>query len=168
MAQAALPFGFRVRQKIFAFRLAATYDIFDESNQQKIFVAKKKFLAILPTIKIENLNDQEVARVKANFWGTKWTISQNGKTVGMIRFPFITFCMKKFSVEMAGNVYHASDLLGWKFSAIDMSGRMGFHLDKRIFRIRDTYKVDVYPPLEPVFGLAAALAVDVKFYQRKN
>ncbi|MHA2357985.1 MAG: LURP-one-related/scramblase family protein [Candidatus Heimdallarchaeaceae archaeon] len=168
MAQAALPYGFRVRQKIFAFRLAATYDIFDEATQQKVFIAKKKFLAILPTIVVENLNGQEVAKVKSNFWKTKWKITQNGKLVGMVKFPFIRVCGIKFSVEMAGNVYHASDLLGWKFSAVDMQGRMGFYLDKRILTIRDTYKVDVYPPLEPVFGLAAALAVDVRFYQGRS
>ena len=158
------PFGFQVKQRIIAFR--ATYDIIDEATGQQIFVAKRKIMTLTPTLWIENMQGQEVARVKGNFlFGTNWKISQGANPVGAVKFPLIRLCGIKFDVELQGNNYTASDILGWSFTARDYSGNVGFMLDKKVFRIKDTYKVVVYPPLEPVLALAAALAIDSKFYQ---
>ena len=158
------PYGFQVKQRILAFR--ATYDIIDEATGQQIFVAKRKILTFTPTLWIENMQGQEVARVKGNFLiGTNWKITQGPNLVGAVKFPLIRFCGIKFDVELQGNNYTASDILGWSFTARDYNGNVGFMLDKKVFRIKDTYKVVVYPPLEPVLALAAALAIDSKFYQ---
>ena len=158
------PFGFQVKQRILAFR--ATYDIIDEATGQQVFVAKRKIFTLTPKLWIENMQGQEVARVKGNFLiGTNWKISQGSNLVGAVRFPLIRLCGIKFDVELSGNNYTASDILGWSFTARDYSGNVGFMLDKKVFRIKDTYKVVVYPPLEPVLALAAALAIDSKFYQ---
>ena len=159
------PFGFKVKQRIISFR-GGTYDIFDQATEQQLFVAKRKMFTLTPTIIIENLQGQEVARVKGNFLiGTKWEITQGGNLIGMVKFPLIRFCGVKFDVELQGNNYTASDILGWSFVARDVNGNIGFLLDKKVFRIKDTYKIEVYPPLEPVFALAASLAIDIKFYQ---
>ncbi|MCG3215705.1 MAG: hypothetical protein KAS63_03245 [Candidatus Heimdallarchaeota archaeon] len=162
---ATAPYGFKIKQRIISFR-GGTYDIFDESTDQQLFVAKRKVFTLRPTITIENLQGQEVAQVKGNFFiGTKWAITQGVNLVGMVKFPLIRICGIKFEVELAGKRYHASDVMGWSFVARDESNRIGFLLDKKIFRIKDTYKIEVYPPLEPVLALAASLAIDIKFYQ---
>ena len=159
------PFGFKVKQRIISLR-GGTYDIFDQATDQQLFVAKRKVFTLTPTIVIENLQGQEVARVKGNFFiGTKWKITQGENLIGMVKFPLIKLCGIKFDVELAGNHYSASDILGWSFVARDVNGNIGFLLDKKVFRIKDTYKIEVYPPLEPVFALAASLAIDIKFYQ---
>ena len=165
MAQAQ-PFGFKVQQKVFAF--VSTYNIFDLANDQKIFEAKRKVFTLTPTIIIKDASGQEVLRLKANFFfANKWKILQKGNLIGEVKFPLIRFCGIKFDVELQGNRYTASDIFGWSFNARDMNGNIGFTLDKKVFRIRDTYQVTVYPPLEPLFGLAAALAIDAKYYQGK-
>jgi uncharacterized protein YxjI len=157
------PFGFLVRQRILAFR--ATYDITDEATGNKIFVAKRRIFTFRPKLWIENLQGQEVARVEGNFLiGTDWKIYQEENLVGAVKFPLFKLCGIKFDVELAGNTYTASDIIGWSFTARDYSGNVGFSLDKK-FRIKDTYKIVVYPPLEPLLALAAALAIDSKFYQ---
>jgi len=159
------PFGFKVKQRIISFR-GGTYDIFDQATEQQLFVAKRKVFTLTPTIVIENMQGQEVARVKGNFFiGTKWKITQGANLIGIVKFPLIKFCGIKFDVELAGNHYMASDILGWSFVARDVNGNIGFLLDKKVLRIKDTYKIEVYPPLEPVFALAASLAIDIKFYQ---
>ena len=163
MAQSSQPFGFKVSQRLIAF--GATYDIIDEATGERIFVGKKRLFTILPKMWIKNLQGKELIAIKSNFWRTRWNIYQGTNLIGAVRFPFIKFCGIKFDVELAGNSYTASDILGWSFTARSRDGQIGFILDKKVFRIKDTYKVVVYPPLEPIFGLAAALAIDAKFYQ---
>ena len=167
MSQQNAPFGFKIRQRIFAFR--ATYDIFDMATDQQLFKAKKKIFSFGKTIIIEDLQGREVVKIKGNvIFNNNWTITQNNQKIGMVRFPLIRFCGIKFTVELLGNIYNASDLLGYSFNAVNQAGHIGFSLNRRILSIRDTYKVDVYPPLEPVFGLAAALAIDAKYFQGQN
>lgn len=167
MAQQNQPFGFKVRQRFFA--LTATYDIEDMATGQQVFKAKRKFFTFFKTIIIEDMQGREVVKLKANLlFMNKWKIIQNGNVVGLVKFPLIRFCGIKFSVELAGNEYHASDLLAYSFTARNLNNQIGFTLDRRILTIKDTYKVDVYPPLEPIFGLAATLAIDYKFFQNRN
>ena len=163
MAQQA-PYGFKVTQKIFALR--ATYQIVDEATGQQVFTAKRQIFTLTPTLWIEDMNGNEVIRIKSNFFfKNRWKITQGGNMIGEVEFPIIRICGIKFDVHLAGQHYTASDILGWSFNALDASGNIGFTLDKKVFRIKDTYKVTVYPPLEPLFGLAAALTIDSKFYQ---
>ncbi|MHA1347845.1 MAG: LURP-one-related/scramblase family protein [Candidatus Heimdallarchaeaceae archaeon] len=167
MAQQNQPFGFKVQQQFFAF--TATYNIFDMATDQQVFKAKRKLFTLGKTIVIEDMQGREVITIKANlFLKTKWKITQAGREIGMVIFPFFRLCGIKFSVELAGNEYHASDLMAYSFTARDLNNQIGFTLDRRILTIRDTYKVTVYPPLEPVFGLAATLAIDYKYFQNKN
>ena len=128
MAQQNQPFGFKVRQRFFA--LTATYDIEDMATGQPVFKAKRKFFTFLKTIVIENMQGMEVATIKANlFFKNKWKIIQNGNVIGLVKFPLIRFCGIKFSVELMGNEYHASDLLAYSFTARDLNNQIGFTLD---------------------------------------
>lgn len=164
MAQSNAPYGFKVTQRILALR--ATYDIIDVATDNKVFIAKRRMFTWRPTIIIENIQGQEVAKIKANyFFQNKWKITVGSELIGEIEFPIIKLCGIKFDVMLAGNHYTASDVFGWSFNAVGRDGRLGFTLDKRFFRIKDTYRVDVYPPLEPLFGLAAVLAIDSRYYQ---
>ena len=164
MAQTA-PFGFKVTQKILALR--ATYQIFDEATGQQVFTAKRQVFAMTPTMWIEDMNGNEVIRIKSNFFfKNRWKITQGGNVIGEVEFPIIRFCGIKFDVHLAGQQYTASDVLGYSFNALNAQGQIGFGIDKKVFSIKDTYKVVVYPPLEPLFGLAAALTIDAKFYQK--
>ncbi|TET80025.1 MAG: hypothetical protein E3J43_02810 [Candidatus Heimdallarchaeota archaeon] len=164
MAQSSAPFGFKVTQRILALR--ATYDIIDVATGNKVFIAKRRMFTWRPTIIIENIQGQEVAKITANyFFQNKWKITVGPDLIGEIEFPIIKFCGIKFDIMLAGNQYTASDVFGWSFKAVGRDGVIGFTLDKKFFRIKDTYRVDVYPPLEPLFGLAAVLAIDSRYYR---
>ena len=164
MAQSSAPFGFKVTQRILTLR--STYDIFDVATGNKVFIAKRRMFTWRPTIIIENIQGQEVAKITANyFFQNKWKITVGPDLIGEIEFPIIKFCGIKFDIMLAGNHYTASDVFGWSFKAVGRDGSIGFTLDKKFFRIKDTYRVDVYPPLEPIFGLAAVLAVDSRYYR---
>jgi len=164
MAQSSAPFGFKVTQRILALR--ATYDIIDVATGNKVFIAKRRMFTWRPTIIIENIQEQEVAKITANyFFQNKWKITVGPDLIGEIEFPIIKFCGIKFDIMLAGNQYTASDVFGWSFKAVGRDGSIGFTLDKKFFRIKDTYRVDVYPPLEPLFGLAAVLAIDSRYYR---
>ncbi|MHA1304522.1 MAG: LURP-one-related family protein [Candidatus Heimdallarchaeaceae archaeon] len=159
------PMGFKVQQKILA--LVATYKIYDLATDQQIFEAKRKMFTLTPTLIIRDMAGVEVIKIKSNFFfQNSWKIYQQDKLIGEVTFPIIRFCGIKFDVKLAGNVYTASDVLGYSFSAVDLSGNIGFKLDRKVFSIRDTYKVETYPPLDPLFALAAALAIDSKYFQR--
>ena len=158
------PFGFKITQKIFAF--GATYDIEDEATGQQIFKARRQILSLTPTLWIEDMNGNEVIQIKSNFLlKNNWRITQGRNLIGEVEFPIIRICGIKFDVFLEGQQYTGSDILGWSFNVRDSSGNIGFTLDKKVLSIRDTYRLVVYPPLEPLFALAAALAVDTKFYQ---
>ena len=167
MSQQNQPFGFKIQQKFFS--LTATYKITDVATDQQIYKAKRKLFSFLKTIVIEDMQGIEVARIKGNFlFNNKWKIIQNENVIGSIKFPLVKLCGIEFTVELMDNVYHASDLMAYSFTARDANNQVGFTLDRKVFTIKDTYRVDVYPPLEPIFGLAATLAIDYKFFQSKN
>ncbi|MHA1205218.1 MAG: hypothetical protein K9W45_01400 [Candidatus Heimdallarchaeum aukensis] len=167
MSQEIKPMGFKVQQKILA--LVATYNIYDLATDQQIFQAKRKMFSWTPTIIIKDMAENEVAKIVSNFFfQNNWKIyAPDGALIGEVKFPLIRFCGIKFDVMLAGNTYTASDIFGYSFSAVDVNGNLGFKLDRKVFAIRDTYKVETYPPLEPVFALAAALAIDSKYFQGK-
>lgn len=164
--QITQPYAFKVRQRFFTF-FRKFYDIFDMATEQKLLVAKTKFLTLFPQLIVEDLAGNELVRIKSNWLRTSWKIYQNDTLIGEVKFPFIRFCGIKFTVYMAGNTYKASDIIGWNFTAKDINGNIGFMIDRKVFSIRDTYKVIVYPPLEPIFALAAALTIDMKYYEGK-
>ena len=164
--QITQPYAFKVRQRFFTF-IRKFYDIFDLATEQKVLVAKTKILTFFPQIIVEDLAGREVVRIKSNWLRTSWKIYQGDNLIGEVKFPFIRFCGIKFTVFMAGNAYEASDIIGWNFTAKDRNGNVGFLLDRKLFRIRDTYQVVVYPPLEPIFALAAALTIDMRYYERR-
>ncbi|MHA1829755.1 MAG: LURP-one-related/scramblase family protein, partial [Candidatus Heimdallarchaeaceae archaeon] len=154
MSKEDLPYGFKVKQKIIA--LIPTFDIYDEATGNQVFKARKTFLSLTPNIKIYNMQGVKVIEIKANFFfANKWKIYQDGKLIGTVKFPIFRLCGIKFDVELLGNIYTAADILGWSFKAVDVNNRIGFTLDKKVFSLRDTYKITVYPPLEPIFGIAA-------------
>ncbi len=160
-------YGFKVQQKIFALR--ATYNIYDLAKDEKIFVARRKILAFRPEIEIKDMNDQKVITIKSNFlFRNRWKIIQNNNLIGEVKFPIIRLFGFKFELSIAGNNYEATNIFGYSFTAVDDMGRIGFVVDKKFFSFRDSYKVEVHPPLEPLFGLAAAIAIDSKYHEGKR
>lgn len=165
--QDSRPYSFKVREKFFTF-FRKSFDIFDEATDQKIYEATRVFFSFTPTLLIKDMAGVVVAKLKSNyFFQNRWKITMGENLVGEIEFPIIRFCGIKFTVHLAGEIYEASDIVGWNFTARNTQGVIGFTLDRKFFRIRDTYKVTVFQPMDPIFGLACALAIDSKYYKDK-
>lgn len=157
-------YGFKVQQKMISF--TPTYDVYDLATDQKVFVAKRQFFSIPPKIVIEDLSGREVIKIESNFFfKNKWEIKQRGAIIGEVSFPIMRFFGFSFDLRLAGKEYTASNVFGHSFTARDPSGNIGFIVDKKVFSFRDTYKVEVYPGLEPLFAIAASIAIDSKYHE---
>lgn len=160
-----MTYAFKVQQRFISF-FGATYDIYDLATDQKIFIAKRQFFAIPPKIKIKDMAGNEDITIHSNFlFRNKWTIKHKGVVIGEVSFPIIRFFGFRFDLSLAGKKYSASNVFGYSFTAIDQTGNIGFKVDKKFLSLRDSFKVEVYPGLEPIFGIAAAIAIDSKYHE---
>lgn len=162
------PVNFKVEQKIIAIR--PTYKVSD-ANDQEFMVVKRPMLNFFrPVLHVERPDGTPLGYIQANLWRTQWAIHDaEGNLHATIFFPLIMFLRKNFQIHTANGIYNSGDSwFSYKFEAFSPSGHSAFLVDKKIFSLRDSFSIQSTGELSPFITCLAAVCIDQKFHQDSN
>lgn len=160
------PIEFKVVQKFFAIR--STYKISD-GMENEFMVVKRKFINFFrPYLYVERPDGTPLGSIQGNIWRTQWELRDaEGNLHATIVFPLIMFFRKRFHIETANGIYPSgSSIFAYKFDAYSPSGQFAFVVDKKIFSIRDSFKIKSSGELSPFITCLAAVCIDQKFHSK--
>lgn len=146
------------KQRIFSW--FDSYDIYDE-NGNTIFVVKGQ-LAWGHRLKIFNSLGEEVGEVREKIFSflPKFEVLVAGKSVGFVKRKFAFF---KPQYEMTGKNWRVKgDIWAWNYAVWDGVGQTVAMVTKKIWRLTDTYVLDVVNPQDALFVLALVLSIDAE------
>ena len=152
------------KQKLFSW--FDSYDIFDE-NGESLYTIKGQF-GFGHRFKVIDNNGREVGYVKQRIWTwlPKFDIFVNDELVGTIKKEF-TFLKHKFTIDYKGWKVEG-DFLGWDYKVFDGSGNNIARVSKKLFKLTDTYEIDVTNPQDALSVLLLVLAIDAEECSRNN
>ena len=145
------------KQKIFSW--FDSYDIFDE-NHEILYTVKGQF-GWGHVLKIFDRNGNEVGMIKEKVftWLPKFIIYKNDVEVGYIRKEF-TFFKPKFTIDY--NSWRVEgDFLGWDYRIYSNEKKIA-KVTKQLFKLTDTYVIDVDNPSDALDALMLVLSIDVE------
>ncbi|MBQ4308782.1 MAG: LURP-one-related family protein [Lachnospiraceae bacterium] len=90
----------------------------------------------------------------------KFQMFYMGEFIGEIRKQW-TVLRPRFMVDMNGWTVRG-DLLNWDYQVFAPGGYEVAVISKRLFRLTDTYEIDVVNPADALFVLMLALAIDAE------
>lgn len=136
-----------------------SYDIYDEQGEIAFTVKGK--LSWGHKLEIYDKHERHIGTLKEEVFTflPRCVLYVNGNRVGTIKKEF-TFFKPKYEIDCNG--WHVSgDFLGWEYQVTDSAGRMVMSASKEIFRLTDTYVIDVRNPEDTLMALMVVLAIDV-------
>ena len=145
------------KQKLFSW--FDSYDIYDQNNE--ILYRVKGQFGWGHVLKIFDRNGNEVGMIKEKVftWLPKFIIYKNDVEVGYIRKEF-TFFKPKFTIDY--NSWRVEgDFLGWDYRIFSNEGDIA-KVTKQLFKLTDTYVIDVKDPNDVLDALMLVLAIDVE------
>ena len=146
------------RQRFFSW--FDSYDIYDESGNtvftvegklswghklhildargQHIGTVKERVISLLPRFQMFYM-DQYVGQIYK-----RWSVLR----------PHYTVDLNGWDVQ--------GDLMGWDYQVTAPDGRIVAEISKRLFRLTDTYEIDVADPRDALYVLMLVLAIDAE------
>ena len=137
-----------------------SYDIYDE-NQNVVFTVKGQ-LSWGHCLKIYGANGDHLGTVKERVitFLPKFDIYKGEGYVGCIKKK-LSFFTPKFDVDYNG--WHMEgNFLEWDYSIIDGRGAVAASISKELFRLTDTYVIEISRPELALDVLMLALAIDAE------
>ena len=152
------------KQKLFSW--FDSYDIYDEHGET-LYTVKGQF-GFGHRFKVLDNNEREVGYVKQRIWTwlPKFDIYVNEELIGTIKKEF-TFLRHKFTIDYKGWVVEG-DFLGWDYRVKDASGNEVARVSKQIFKLTDTYEIDVVDSSNALNVLLLVIAIDAEECSRNN
>ena len=146
------------RQRMFSW--FDSYDIFDES-ENTVYIVKGE-LAWGHCLKIFDAEDREVGCVKERVFTflPKFEIYMSDKYIGCIEKEFSLFS-PKYNIDFNGWDVEG-DFFEWDYTISDADGVRIATVSKELFRLTDTYVIDVENPSDALYALMLVLAVDAE------
>ncbi len=137
-----------------------SYDIYDESGRT-LFVVKGQ-LSWGHCMKIFDAQGHEVGMIKEKIitFVPKFDIYIDGRLAGSIR-KNITLFSPKFSIDYNGWSVRGN-FIEWDYSINDSHGNQIAYVSKEIFRLTDTYSIDVANDSYALDALMVVLAIDAE------
>lgn len=135
-----------------------SYDIYDEEGQTVYTVEGK--LAWGHKLEIYDRNGSHLATLQEQIFTflPKFFLIINGETVGTITKEF-TFFKPSFRVDCNGwNV--KGSFMEWDYSIFSGDERVVARIEKQLFRLTDTYTIDVVHDSDALLSLMVVLAID--------
>ncbi len=157
------PTEYQVQQKLLS--MTQTYKIKD-ANGIEFMVARRKMTSIFnPKIEVKDMLGNDIGYVQGNFFRTRWEVyDSNENHHGTIEFPFFMFFTKSFTITTPIGMFRSGgSVFGKRFDAYAPDGRLSFVVDKKLFSIRDSFKVTSNDQLGPFLTCIAAVVIDQKF-----
>jgi len=160
---------FTVTQKIIS--LTATYDVRNEGSDEIIKTIRGKMLTISPRLEMKEGKDKDgtpLAKLHGNYLKTKFKIfGRDKEEAASLKFPALSF-LPTFRMTVNGITYKAkSKLLSNKMTVKDESGNEVFYITKN-YTFRDKFTVAIDEQIPDDIGILCAVAIDQKYYQKKN
>lgn len=136
-----------------------SYDIFDEQGET-VFTVKGK-LSWGHRLEIYDSRGQHIGTLKEEVFTflPRCVLYINGNQVGTIKKEF-TFFKPKYEIDCNGWKV-CGDLLGWEYQVTDPMGQIVMTASKEVFRLTDTYVIDVRKSENALMALMVVLAIDV-------
>ncbi len=143
-----------------------SYDIYDE-NQNVVYVIKGQ-LSWGHCLKIFNASGREVGTVKERVftWLPKFEIYEGERYIGCISKEF-SFLKPRYNIDFNGWQVEGS-FLEWDYSIIGSTGQEIATVSKELFRMTDTYVLDIVNPRDALPVLMFVLAIDAEKCSRNQ
>lgn len=143
-----------------------SYDIYDQ-NGEVVYVVKGK-LSWGHCLKIYDSIGTELGTVKERVFSffPKFEIYLGENYIGCIKKK-LTFFKPIFNIDYNG--WHIEgDLFEWEYNILNSSGNSVATISKQIFKLTDTYVIDVFNPSDALGVLMLVLAIDAEKCSRNN
>lgn len=143
-----------------------SYDIFDESGRTLYSV--KGELSWGHLLRVYSADGRELGYIKERVltWLPKFEIYISDVCVGSVKKE-LTFFRPRFMVDYNG--WHVDgNFWEWDYSVTDASGGYIATVTKELWRLTDTYLIDVYDPENALVTLMLVLAIDAEKCSRNN
>ena len=143
-----------------------SYDIYDE-NQNVVYVIKGQ-LSWGHCLKIFNASGREVGTVKERVftWLPKFEIYEGERYIGCISKEF-SFLKPRYNIDFNGWQVEGS-FLEWDYSIIGSTGQEIATVSKELFRMTDTYVLNIANPRDALPVLMFVLAIDAEKCSRNQ
>ncbi len=137
-----------------------SYDIYDVSGNT-VYVVKGQF-AWGHCLKVFNTAGYEVGTVKERHFTffPKFEMYLGDRYVGCISRDFSWF-RPRYSIDCNGWQIQGN-WMEWDYSILDASGCPVASISKKLFRLTDTYVIDVVRPEDALCALMFVLAIDAE------
>lgn len=135
-----------------------SYDIYDEQGNT-LFTVKGQ-LSWGHRLNIFNSNGAHIGTIQERVMTflPKFELYQNGQYIGQIKKEF-TFFVDSFVLDLNG--WHIQgDLFDWNYTVVDGYNNFIMQASKEVFRLTDTYVIDVAHPNNALLALMVVLAID--------
>ena len=144
----------------------SSYDIFDELGQT-VYVVKGQ-LSWGHCLKIFDAQKQEIGTVKQRIltWMPKFDLYLKDQHLGCISREF-SFFRPKYNIDCNG--WHIEgDWTAWNYSVMDSAGNQIATVSKELWKLTDTYVIDVHNPRDALCALMLVLAIDAEKCSRNS
>ena len=144
----------------------SSYDIFDELGQTVYGV--KGQLSWGHCLKIFDAQNQEIGTVKQRVltWMPKFDLYLKDQYLGCISREF-SFFRPKYNIDC--NDWHIEgDWTEWNYSVMDSAGNQVATVSKELWKLTDTYVIDVHNPRDALCALMLVLAIDAEKCSRNS
>ena len=143
-----------------------SYDIYDESGNTVYTVEGKLAWGHLLRIYDAQGNEIGCIREKVLSWLPKFEMYLGDRYIGNIKKELSLF-RPKFSIDYNGWQVEG-DLFEWDYSIKSESGALVATVSKEVWKLRDTYVIDVWDHDDAVYALMLVLAIDAEKCSRNN
>lgn len=152
------------KQRLFSW--LDSYDIYDE-QENKIYTVKGE-LAFGHLLKIYDTNGNELGYIKEKPFALfpRFEMHVGNECIGYIQKEFTLF-IPRFKIECKGWTVKG-ELGEWEYSIYDRYEEKLAEISKEIFKLVDTYVLDVKYPRDALYVLMLALAIDAEKCSRRN
>ena len=143
-----------------------SYDIYDE-NGNTIYTVEGQ-LAWGHCLKIFDAGGSELGTVKERVFTflPKFELYIGGSYAGCITKEFSPF-VPRFSIDCNGWQIDGS-FMEWDYQILNDAGREIASVSKELFRLTDTYVIDVQDPRDALCALMVVLAIDAEKCSRRK
>lgn len=152
------------KQKLFSW--FCSYDIYDE-NGDTVFTVKGQ-LSWGHRLNVYDASGNHIATLQEKIFSflPRFEIYIGEELAGSIRKEF-TFFKPKFSVDYKGWDIQG-DFLEWEYTICDFNGNYVANVTKELFRLTDTYTINVGAPEDALPALMLVLAIDAEKCSRND
>lgn len=135
-----------------------SYDIYNEDGEAVYTVEGK--LAWGHKLAVMDQSGSEIGLVQQALFTLmpRFVISIDGREVGEVRKEF-TLLRPAYQLDCLGWQVDG-DFLGWDYTITAPDGSLVATISKELFRWTDTYVLDIVNPLDSLYVLMVALAID--------